>query len=84
LKTTYYTQGTCARRIDLEVEAGIIKSVQFFDGCDGNLQGLTRLVENAGARATIERLRGIRCGRRPTSCPDQLARALEENLARGE
>ena len=73
----YKTQGTCASTIDLEVENGIIKSVAFIGGCHGNLQGISRLVEGMKVEDAIERLKGIRCGFKSTSCPDQLARALE-------
>lgn len=73
----YKTQGTCASAIDLEVENGIIKSVTFTGGCHGNLQGISRLVEGMKAEDAIERLKGIRCGFKSTSCPNQLARALE-------
>jgi uncharacterized protein (TIGR03905 family) len=74
-------RGTCAERIDVEIEDGILKSVKFTDGCHGNLQGIARLVEGMDAREAAEKLRGIRCGRRATSCPDQLSKAIEENLA---
>ena len=73
----YKTQGTCASTIDLEVENGIIKSVAFIGGCHGNLQGISRLVEGMKVEDAIERLKGIRCGFKSTSCPDQLARAVE-------
>lgn len=73
----YKTQGTCSSAIDLEVENGIIKSVAFTGGCHGNLQGISRLVEGMKVEDAIARLKGIRCGFKPTSCPDQLARALE-------
>ena len=73
----YKTQGTCASAIDLEVENGIIKSVSFTGGCHGNLQGISRLVEGMKVEDAIARLKGIRCGFKNTSCPDQLARALE-------
>lgn len=73
----YRTQGTCASAIDLEVENGIIKSVSFTGGCHGNLQGISRLVEGMKVEDAIARLKGIRCGFKNTSCPDQLARALE-------
>jgi uncharacterized protein (TIGR03905 family) len=84
MKTTYMTHGTCADRIDLEIEDGVIRAVRFHDGCSGNLQGISKLVVGANARETMERLRGIRCGRRGTSCPDQLALAIEGALASGE
>lgn len=73
----YKTQGTCSSAIDLEVENGIIKSVSFTGGCNGNLQGISRLVEGMKVEDAIARLKGIRCGFKNTSCPDQLARALE-------
>lgn len=73
----YKTQGTCSSAIDLEVEDGVIKSVAFTGGCHGNLQGISRLVEGMQVEDAIARLKGIRCGFKNTSCPDQLARALE-------
>ncbi len=75
---TYKTQGTCSSSIDLEVEDGIVKDVQFYDGCNGNLQGISRLVKGMQVKDVIARLEGIRCGWRPTSCPDQLCKALHE------
>ncbi len=72
----YKTQGTCSSAIDIEVEDGIIKSVAFTGGCHGNLQGISRLVEGMQVEDAIARLKGIRCGFKNTSCPDQLARAL--------
>ena len=73
----YKTSGTCSSAINLEVEGDIIKSVSFTGGCNGNLQGISRLVEGMKAEDAISRLKGIRCGFKNTSCPDQLARALE-------
>lgn len=73
----YKTQGTCSSAIDVEVENGIIKSVAFTGGCHGNLQGISRLVEGMKVEDAIAKLKGIRCGFKATSCPDQLARALE-------
>lgn len=73
----YQTSGTCSSAIDVEVEDGIIKSVAFTGGCNGNLQGISRLVEGMKVEDAITRLKGIRCGFKATSCPDQLARALE-------
>lgn len=75
---TYKTQGTCSSSIDLEVEDGIVKDVQFYDGCNGNLQGISCLVKGMQVKDVIARLEGIRCGWRPTSCPDQLCKALHE------
>ena len=73
----YKTSGTCSCAINFEVEVYIIKSVSFTGGCNGNLQGISRLVEGMKVEEAISRLKGIRCGFKNTSCPDQLARALE-------
>ncbi|MDR1589744.1 MAG: TIGR03905 family TSCPD domain-containing protein [Oscillospiraceae bacterium] len=73
----YTTSGTCAYRIDVKVEDGILADVRFYGGCNGNLKGITELVKGMRADEAAERLRGIRCGGRPTSCPDQLARAID-------
>ena len=73
----YKTSGTCSSAINLEVEGDIIKSVSFTGGCIGNLQVISRLVEGMKVEDAISRLKGIRCGFKNTSCPDQLARALE-------
>ena len=76
----YKTQGVCSRQINLVVEDGIIKEAQFVGGCHGNTQGVAALVIGMEAKEAIRRLRGIKCGFKPTSCPDQLAQALEQNL----
>lgn len=73
----YKTSGTCSSTIDVEVKDGIIESVKFTGGCNGNLQGISSLVKGMKAEDAIERLKGIRCGMKSTSCPDQLAKALE-------
>lgn len=75
---TYQTKGTCSTSIDVEVEDGKIKFVQFFGGCNGNLKGIASLVTGMEVDDAISRLKGIRCGFKPTSCPDQLAHALEQ------
>ena len=77
---SYATSGTCSRQIDFELDGNIIKSVAFTGGCHGNLQGISKLVEGMNAEEAIKRLRGICCGSKPTSCPDQLAIALEAAL----
>ena len=77
---TYRTRGTCSSRIDIELDGDVIRSVAFTGGCNGNLQGISRLVQGMPAEEAIRRLRGIRCGSKPTSCPDQLSFALEEAL----
>ena len=74
----YRTRGTCSQIISFDVNDGILSNVKFLGGCDGNLQGIGRLVEGQKVDEVIDRLEGIRCGGRPTSCPDQLARALKE------
>ena len=74
---TYNTKGTCSTAIDIEVNDGIIESVQFTGGCNGNLKGICALVKGMRVEDAIEKLEGIRCGMKPTSCPDQLAQALK-------
>lgn len=76
----YHPKGVCSKAIDLEVEDGVIKSVEFTGGCNGNLQGISRLVSGMKVEDAIEKLRGIKCGFKSTSCPDQLACALQEIL----
>ena len=78
MKYEYRPQGVCPRVLYLDVEDGIINEVEFVGGCHGNLQGISKLVEGMEPEAVIERLSGIRCGMKPTSCPDQLATALKE------
>ncbi len=73
----YTPKGVCSSSIDIEVENGIIQSVSFVGGCNGNLQGISSLVRGMQVDEAISRLKGIRCGFKSTSCPDQLARALE-------
>ena len=76
---TYSTKGTCSRQIDIDVnENGIIESVKFTGGCSGNTQGVAALVVGMNIDEAISRLDGIKCGPRPTSCPDQLANALKQ------
>lgn len=74
---TYKTSGTCSQAINFEIEDGIVKNVQFIGGCHGNTQGVASLVEGMKVDDVIAKLKGIRCGMRSTSCPDQLAKALE-------
>lgn len=75
---SYITKGVCSRKIDIQVEDGIITSVKFVGGCAGNTQGVAALVRGMSVDEAIERLSGIRCGFKNTSCPDQLATALKE------
>lgn len=76
----YTTKGTCARYINFDLEDGKVKNVQFVGGCNGNLKGIGSLVEGMPAEDVIQKLRGTTCGMKNTSCPDQLAKALEEAL----
>ena len=71
----YQTKGTCSTSIDLEVENGKIKFVEFFGGCNGNLQAIPKLVEGLTIEQVEEKIGGISCNGRPTSCGDQLAKA---------
>ncbi|MBQ2164707.1 MAG: TIGR03905 family TSCPD domain-containing protein [Muribaculaceae bacterium] len=80
MKYTYNTWGTCSRLIDFEIQDGVIKNVVFTGGCNGNLQGIARLVEGMTPTQAISKLEGIHCGSKPTSCPDQLAQALKQAL----
>lgn len=80
-KITYKTSGVCSRSIDLEIENDIIVSAKYTGGCSGNTQGVAALVAGMSIDEAISRLSGIRCGLKPTSCPDQLAKALEEYKA---
>ena len=77
---TYKTSGTCSQLINFDLVDGTVSNVSFVGGCNGNLQGIGKLVEGMKAEEVIDRLKGIKCGMRPTSCPDQLAKALEEAI----
>jgi uncharacterized protein (TIGR03905 family) len=76
MEFTYKTKGVCADSVKIDLEDGIVRSVEFDGGCNGNTQGIGKLVAGMKVGDIIERLNGIRCGRKPTSCPDQLAKAL--------
>lgn len=76
----YKTKGTCSQKIFFDIEDGKVMNVKFMGGCNGNLQGISSLVEGMEIDAVIQRLEGIRCGFKPTSCPDQLAKALKESI----
>ena len=77
----YKTSGTCSQLIQLEVENNIIQSVSFTGGCNGNLKGISALVSGMNVDDAISKLKGIKCGLKNTSCPDQLAHALEQYKA---
>ena len=74
----YKTKGTCSRSILFDIEGGKVKNVQFIGGCNGNLKGISALVEGMDVQDVISRVEGIQCGMKSTSCPDQLAQALKE------
>ncbi|MDP4144306.1 MAG: TIGR03905 family TSCPD domain-containing protein [Bacillota bacterium] len=74
----YKTKGVCSREISFEIVDNKVSKVQFLGGCNGNLQGISRLVEGMDIQEAISRLKDIDCGGRGTSCPDQLAKALEQ------
>ena len=77
----YTTSGVCSREIEFEVVDGKLHNVHYLGGCNGNLQGVGALVEGMEVHDAIQRLKGIKCGMKGTSCPDQLATALEQYLA---
>lgn len=79
----YRTKGTCSQLITFELEDGKVHNVAFLGGCNGNLKGIGALIEGMDAEQVIERVQGIRCGMKSTSCPDQLAVALKEAMAQG-
>ena len=77
---TYQTQGTCARYIDFAIEDGKLHNISFMGGCPGNLAAISKMLEGADAKATADMLRGNTCGMKPTSCTDQLAKAIDTAL----
>ncbi len=79
-KKLYQCTGTCSKVIEVSVDGDVIKSVRFYGGCPGNTQGVAALAKGMRVKDVIERLKGIDCGGRGTSCPDQLAHALEQFL----
>ena len=76
----YKTKGTCSTQIELDINDGLIRNVRFTGGCNGNLQGISKLVEGMKAEEAISKLRGIKCGFKSTSCPDQLSYAIEQAM----
>lgn len=83
MKYSYRPNGVCSRMISFDIEDGTVKNIKFTGGCSGNTQGVASLAEGMKADEIIERLSGIRCGFKGTSCPDQLAKAVKEALAQG-
>lgn len=84
MEYVYRPKGVCSRSIRLELEGDVIRSVQFEGGCHGNLQGIAKLVEGMTADQVEQKLRGIKCGMRKTSCPDQLAQAVRKAMEEPE
>lgn len=80
IKTVYKTRGTCSQFIEVAVKDGVVMQCQFYGGCDGNTKGLAQLVVGMKVEDVKARLDGVRCGMKPTSCPDQLCRALEQAM----
>ena len=80
MEYSYRPSGVCARAITFELEDGKLHNVRFLGGCPGNTLGIASLVEGMDAQEAAQRLSGIRCGYKPTSCPDQLAHALQEAI----
>ncbi len=80
---THRNQGTCSRSVSFDLENGLLKNIRFEGGCNGNLQGISRLLEGVPADEAVKRLSGIRCGMKATSCPDQLAQAIAAALKEG-
>ena len=78
METIQYTpRGVCSRKMEIDVEGGVIQAVRVMGGCNGNLQGIASLLKGMTVEDAISRMEGIRCGMKPTSCPDQLAQALK-------
>lgn len=77
---TYRPKGTCSQQMTVELDGNIIKDVKILGGCNGNLQGISNLVKGMDANEAIRRMKGVKCGFKNTSCPDQLAIALEEAM----
>lgn len=77
---TYKTKGTCSRAITFDIDNGVVTNIKFQGGCNGNLQGIARLCEGKKADEIIKAVSGISCNGRPTSCPDQFAKALTEAM----
>ena len=77
----YKTSGTCSKMVILDIEDGIVTDCSFVGGCPGNTTGVAALVKGMKVEEVIERLKGIKCGFKPTSCPDQLAKAVEGAIA---
>lgn len=78
---TYDAKGTCSRKIIIDVESGVVNNVKFIGGCSGNTQGIASLAKGMKVENVIKKCKGIDCAGRGTSCPDQLAKAMEEIMS---
>ncbi|MCI8776454.1 MAG: TIGR03905 family TSCPD domain-containing protein [Oscillospiraceae bacterium] len=76
----YIPKGVCSRQINIEIEDGVLKNVEYIGGCNGNLKGIAALVKGMKVEDVIEKLENIKCGMKNTSCPDQLAQALKQTI----
>lgn len=81
MEYTRKNQGVCSRETKVVIEDGIVKDVEIVGGCNGNIKGLIALVKGMNAQEAVERMQGITCGFKPTSCPDQLALAIKEAIS---
>lgn len=81
MRYTFRNKGTCSVQVSFDIDDGIIRNIEFLGGCNGNLQGISKLAEGRNAREVASLIKGIRCGYKKTSCPDQLSRAIEQALA---
>ena len=81
MRYEYKTENTCSQSISFDINDNVITNISFYGGCNGNLQGISKLLVGMSIEEAISRLEGIHCGPRPTSCPDQLARALKAATA---
>ena len=76
----YLPKGVCSRQINVEIEDGVLKDVEYIGGCNGNLKGIAALVKGMKVEDVIDKLENIKCGMKNTSCPDQLAQALKQTI----
>jgi uncharacterized protein (TIGR03905 family) len=79
----YKTKGTCSKKINFDLQAGKLRSVAFEDGCDGNLKAISLLVEGMDVDEVVQKLKGVRCGSKETSCADQLAQGILQAIEKG-
>lgn len=84
MRFEYIPKGTCSQKMIFDIENNIINNVEIIGGCPGNLMGISRIIKGMTLDEVIEDFKGVTCGRKPTSCPDQIAKALEEYKAYGE